>query len=145
MASRGPGQTSPHCQGIGIRALAPIREYWLRFHTVSRSPEAETSRVSLPPRKASEVAKIGSAPGYDVAGLAGPVAEIRDTWMPPASSDATHRSSRLMARASASRPPVRACPATPDRWPTRPHPERPPGRHVAVGGGVTRTATSAYA
>ncbi len=63
MASRGPGQTSPHCQGIRIRAASPILEYWLRFHSVSRSPDAETSWVSLPPRKASEVTKIGSAPG----------------------------------------------------------------------------------
>jgi hypothetical protein len=48
---------------MGIRAVRPIREYCRRFHSVSRFPEAEISRLSLLPMKAREVLKSGSAPG----------------------------------------------------------------------------------
>ena len=63
MASRGPGQTRPHRHGMRIGTARPMREYCRRFHSVSRFPEAEISRLSLRPTKARAVLNSGSAPG----------------------------------------------------------------------------------
>ena len=131
-AARGrPGRTA---RASGSGPPGPMREYWLRFHSVSRSPRRRPAgcRCARKGQRGGED-RLGARVG-PVAGLAGPVAEIRDTWMPPASSDATHRPSRLMARARASRPPGRACPATRPAGRRAQHAQARPGGHVAVRG-----------